>query len=498
MRATNTGILTGILVVTICFATLGLFVSVKTTSILTLHHPEDNLSSIQSLRGPNRSLKPPKFAIVHLIDNFNPIYEAALLCSLHRAVHTHSNISKSIFPGQLDFVVMVHEELNLTGYEHPFIRYVPFNGDAIKDALAGKKYPEWEVATHFKLCAMTLVDYDKVVFVDLDFVLRSQLASILLDTTPPAMVQWGEYPQLDFNSGFHILRPNQEMFNDALHALKNIGNYYAATEELEDASMLDALQKHVPQDPSPWAGYRSDQEFMFAFYEILPQTRSKWGPIHNLPYRYNAREESVAYSTSRFLNRMSTITKPRLTPPGVFDGAHLHLFGGFGQDGRGHRLNPIPKEEGMFGLVGVHFTTRKPWKEGRLHNRETHGVPFDEHLVKDLALSPQERCPEFLYHIDFWEGVIDGIMEAMTDKRFGYLWMTDSIFEYIQQYELVKQCFVPELKALLAVKEKIETHLTQDCPDASDCTNKHCRWRRPEQLCSPTLPVPFIPLIDHL
>jgi hypothetical protein len=436
MKSKATLLITGI--ATICFAIVGLFVSVQTASSITsnyekhqfeqLNSPLSVSSSVSSFRGLSQShshshshsqnqrqhqhqrqnqrqnQRQPRFAIVHLVDTFTTIYEAALLCSLHRAVHIHSNISKAVFGGQLDLVVLHKTGLDLTGYEHPYIRYVPFDPSPLEQALKGKNYPEWEVATHNKLMAMTLVDYDKVAFVDLDYVLRAQLASVLLETTPPAMVQWGEYPQLDFNSSFHIMRPSLELFQDAVTALGKIGNYYAATEELQDVSMFHNLQKNIPSDPSKWAGYRIDQEFMYALYETLPETRHKWGPIHPLPYRYNAREESVSYNTARFLTRQTTIAKPKLTPPGVFDGAHLHLWGGFGQDGRGHRLNPIPKEEGLFGLVGVHFTTRKPWKEGRIHNRTLHTVRFDEHLVTNVTLTPQERCPEHIYHVDFWQG----------------------------------------------------------------------------------------------
>lgn len=441
----------------------------------------------------------PRFAIVHLLDNFTSIYEAALLCSVFRAVDIHANIPPSVFSGQLDLVVMYHGTLDLTGYEHPHIRYVPFSGDSIVSALEGKGYPEWEVATHFKLAPMTLVEYDKIVFVDFDYVLRHQLVSILLEATPPAMVQWGEYPQLDFNSGFHILRPNTEMFHDALAALAKTGGFYAAIDELQDRSQREALQKEVPHDPSKWAGYRSDQEFMYAFYESLPETRSKWGPIHPLPYRFNAREESVSFNTGRFLDRSTSHTKPKLTPPGIFDGAHLHLFGDFGQDGRGHRLNPIPKEDGTFGLMGVHFTTRKPWKEGRIHDKTIHAIRFEEDLVKDTSLTPQERCPLFIYHIDFWEGVINGMMTAMKDHRYGFRWMSDELFDFVQGHILVQRCFTKEMTILLDMKKvrMEEKSLGKDCSDPGDCANKHCQSRPASVSCTTTRSPSFIPLIQN-
>ena len=497
LKPNQTLLVTGVL--TVCFAIVGLFVSVHTAStITTIYDIESPISSsFRSFAPITKITQQPRFAIVHLIDSFTTIYEATLLSSLHRVVHIHSNISKEIFGGQLDLVVMHHEDLNLTGYEHPHIRYVPFNGDALKEALAGKKYPEWEVATHFKFCAFNLIEYDKVVFLDLDYVLRHQLASILLEATPPALVQWGEYPQLDYNTGFHILRPSTEMFQDVVKALRKIGDYYAATEELQDISMFQNLKRNVPSDPSKWAGYRSDQEFTFAFYETLPETRKKWGPIHPLPYRYNAREESVWYNTDRFLTRQATISKPKLTPPGVFDGTHLHLFGGFGQDGRGHPLNPIPKEEGMFGLVGVHFTTRKPWKEGRIHDRSLGTVRFDDRLANNFTLTPRERCPEHVFHVDFWEGVINGVMTAMTDRRYGFLWMTDSIFEYVQKHLIVQRCLSTEFNALQKKKKEIEDSPNKDCPNLSDCQNKHCRSRNSKKQCDQISAAPFIPLVKN-
>lgn len=490
-------------ILTIGYAGFAVLSSHQVTSVIVPsidHFDQDH--RISSFRGQpfRQQNKPPRYAIVHLVDKFTPIYEAALLSSVHRAVNIHSNVSSAIFSGQLDLVVMVHESVNLTGYEHPYIRFVSFNGDEIQAALSGKGYPEWEIATHFKLAPMNLVEYEKVVFVDLDYVLRHQLASILLETQPPAMVQWGEYPQIDFNSGFHILRPSSEMFQDAVGALKKIGGYYEATEKLQDISTGGALRKNIPSDPSPYAGYRSDQEFMYAFYESLPDTRQKWGPIHPLPYRYNAREESVSFNTARFLTRTTTNTKPKLTPPGVFDGAHLHLFGDFGQDGRGHRLNPIPKEDGIFGLIGVHFTTRKPWKEGRIHNKTINAIRFEEDVVNDFSLRPEERCSQYFYHINFWEGVMNGILQAMKDRRYGFRWMTDELFEYFQSHTLVQRCFVKELKELLEIKDKVAGSSGGDCVDAGDCSNKHCKWRSSSQSqkCQSAEPDAYISLVKNV
>jgi hypothetical protein len=488
--------LTGIFA--IGFAVFSLQSGLRLTS--TIPTPSfDSDRRISSFRGGGggsfRQDKASRFALVHLLDNFTSIYEAALLCSVFRAIDIHANVPQSVFTGQLDLVVMYHGTLDITGYEHPHIRFVPFSGDSIVSALEGKGYPEWEVATHFKLAPMNLVEYDKIAFVDLDYVLRHQLASILVEATPPAMVQWGEYPQLDFNSGFHIIRPSTEMFQDAITALTKTGRYYAAIDALQDISTRGSLQKEIPHNPSQWVGYRSDQEFMYAFYESLPETRSKWGPIHPLPYRFNAREESVSFNTGRFLDRTTSHTKPKLTPPGIFDGAHLHLFGDFGQDGRGHRLNPIPKEDGDFGLIGVHFTTRKPWKEGRLHDKTLHAIRFDEELVNDTSLTPQERCPLFIYHIDFWEGVINGMMEAMNDRRYGFRWMSDELLEYVQGHILVQRCFTKEMKTLLAAKARMEQSPGKDCSDPGDCSNKHCRSRPASVSCTTTQSPSFLPLI---
>jgi len=264
--------------------------------------------------------------------------------------------------------------------------------------------------------------------------------------------------------------------------------------------MRESLHKQIPQDPSEWAGYRSDQEFMFAFYESLPETRSKWGPIHPLPYRFNAREESVAFNTGRFLDRVTSNTKPKLTPPGIFDGAHLHLFGDFGQDGKGHRLNPIPPEDGIFGLMGVHFTTRKPWKEGRLHDKKIHAIRFDEDVVNNESLTPQERCPEYIYHIDFWEGVINGVILAIRDRRFGFRWMSDELLAFVEGHILVQRCFTKEMKVLREEKARLldaGNDSGKDCPDPTDCTNKHCQVRPQSISYTTTRSPPFTPLIEN-
>ncbi len=477
---------------TLCFVIVGLRRDFQNTSSICRKSYETDRDAIYLRGSIETTAELPRFAIVHLLDAFDPTFASALLCSVQRSVHIHSNISKHIFLGQLDLVVMVDEGLNLTGYEHPYIRYVSMNTDAIKNALAGK-YDGWELATHFKLAAMNLEEYDKVVFVDLDVLVFSQLASILLDTTPPAMVPWGQYPNIDFNSGFHIFRPSHEMFQDAIHALEKIGPSQVAIEQLQNMSTLDAMVKNVPKDPSSLAGYRSDQEFLFAFYDIIPETRSKWGPIHSLAYRYNAAEGDIAHITKEFLTNSAN----HFGASAIYNGAHLHLFGGFGHDGRGHHTNQSPKEEGMFGLVATHMTPRKPWRESYFEDSEGKLFDAQDHLVNNTALTPQERCPQFIYQVEFWGSLIDSIMVAMTDTRYGYMWAADSIFEYIQKQQTVKQCFVPELKALLAVKENINTHVVNNCPDVSDCTNKHCQYRDVENLCIQPQPLPFLPLINN-
>lgn len=73
----------------------------------------------------------------------------------------------------------------------------------------------------------------------------------------------------------------------------------------------------------------------------------------------------------------------------------------------GRRLVPLSNQEGMFCLIGMYFTLRKPWKVQS-------NILLVEHLVNNVTFIPRPM-PRV---IDFGEGVITGIV---TDQRFGYL-----------------------------------------------------------------------------
>ena len=99
--------------------------------------------------------------------------------------------------------------------------------------------------------------------------------------------------------------------------------------------------------------------------------------------------------------------------------------------------------------------------------------------------------------VDWWEGVLVGLKRTMNDSRYGRDWWfgNKELFEFLDSYELVRQCFAAEWKALRNLREKLEAAGDMAaCPDTSDCANKHCH-KRPDGLKCDPLDPPFLPLI---
>jgi hypothetical protein len=116
---------------------------------------------------------------------------------------------------------------------------------------------------------------------DLDILIYAELASVLLKTTPPAMVPWGVYPDLDYNSGFHILRPNKTMFSDMIDVLSQAIPSKQVLNELKKRGTREYLKSNnnqVGTSVESLSSFRSDQEFLHAFYDFIPGVSAKWGP----------------------------------------------------------------------------------------------------------------------------------------------------------------------------------------------------------------------------
>jgi hypothetical protein len=103
------------------------------------------------------------------------------------------------------------------------------------------------------------------------------------------------------------MKPSQDMFDDAvslLHELwPNKGDNTTAKEIAHRVSK-EFLKNHPNGLPpaAHVANYRGDQAFLHSFYNIVPGTSQKYGPIHPLPYGYCARSASLMATTNQLLD----------------------------------------------------------------------------------------------------------------------------------------------------------------------------------------------------
>lgn len=302
-----------------------------------------------------------------------------------------------------------------------------------------------------KLASAGLEEYDKVLFLDLDTVVYKELASILMETTPPAMVPWQQYPDMDYNSGLQILRPNKTMLADMVETMSHLMNSSdVVLEELRQRSTAESIKANptagstnVNTNVKQVSNFRGDQEFLFAFYDIIPETSRKYGPIRALPFRYNARSGSLRPATNALLQGKKIASE--------FSTSLLHLYGGFGHDGEGHQLTEAEDEtNGLFGLVVVHFTTDKPWTTAICN-----GISNSDEVINNSAMTPRERCPEILHQMTFWEGAFAAIKEAAMDSRYGPRWTSNSIRNMLDGGKdgkcFFEICLRPEREALYQI-----------------------------------------------
>jgi hypothetical protein len=167
--------------------------------------------------------------------------------------------------------------------------------------------------------------------------------------------------------------------------------------------------------------------------------------MNPLPDRYNVREQSLGDTTHTLLGGGN----PSRSETGLFTSRLSHLFGGFGDDGAGHRLVPEHLEEnGVFGLVGIHFTTRKPWSGTRFAQEKAN---ISEAIMWNSSMTPQERCPLLLHHVNFLQFMVQGVQEAIEDVRYGENWLAPRVMEYMLKdsgMNILQNCLKPETDAI--------------------------------------------------
>jgi hypothetical protein len=408
-----------------------LFGAVATTS---------SSSSSSSTAAAKSTNEPQKFAFVHLLTNAGPDYLIALLTSAHRLVSLHQHTNQTTapeFPHQLDLVVMLPttKSSQVESYSHPYIRYVFYDPSPIENALEGKHY--WLDTMH-KLAPLSLKEYDAIFFLDLDVLVVQSLASVFLEFKAPAMVYWGIYPKYTFNSGCQLMKPSQAIYNDAIMILQQNGHRDKTATEIAKYANKDFLSSHKHELPpaAPIGNYRGDQEFLHSFYNIIPGTSHKHGPIHPLPYGYCARSATLESTTQELLEGN---VKDEAS---LAEGGLLHLYGGFGHDGQGHSIHETRNEQGINNLFAVHFTVDKPWK------KNVDVSKLDSHSRVNATMTPQERCPMEFFHIEYWVSAIEALATAAHSNKYGDGWTSKTMLALVDSISVIKACMEPEAKEL--------------------------------------------------
>lgn len=203
-----------------------------------------------------------------------------------------------------------HGSKSRAAREMPTVRFVWFNCSEIMTPalLHNEVWP----GVFGKIGAMLLTEYDKVLVVDLDTTILTDIYKLMQRQAAPAMVQWGDFPKLEYNSGVWLVNPSKVMYYDAIEALSLLGpnldartkglQMLAATEgttmSMANPSVVayreDILRKNpslLYREVARLSTFITDQDFLFAFFTTM--YGEKHGPLYSLPPRYNVRHGSL-------------------------------------------------------------------------------------------------------------------------------------------------------------------------------------------------------------
>lgn len=168
------------------------------------------------------------------------------------------------------------------------IKVVWYNCSQINDALDGLEV--WK-QTFYKLAAMSLHDYDKVLAVDFDITMLAPVSQMMRETSAPAMVSWYGV----FNSGVTLIKPSRDLYHDVLSAIKllepiSAGRQNRLRSRLAGGQVM-ANRSEALRMANEAAAVNSDQDFLMAFFDYTH--REKHGPMHMIHPRFNVRSKEL-------------------------------------------------------------------------------------------------------------------------------------------------------------------------------------------------------------
>mmetsp|Transcript_44599 Transcript_44599/g.49996 ORF Transcript_44599/g.49996 Transcript_44599/m.49996 type:complete len:382 (+) Transcript_44599:168-1313(+) len=254
-----------------------------------------------------------KYAVVHYLDN-QPAYMYGLY-SIHQQM-----LKLGMTPDVVSHVVVVPHNFNSTNLKIVEQWLGPENVRKVDPNDIMRHIPEkqelWKAVFH-KLFLFNLTDFDKVITLDLDFLVRANIMHWFGYDTPCGSM---EKDTFQWNSGAMVLRPDAALLDEMLRALHDTKRFWGWG--LDNKNRV--RNKNFTEREDPGNAAYSDQSFLTSFFTD-PSRRSRYKRRCFLP-----REAAPLISTMVQTNHPST---------------DIEYFKRYRRDA----------------LETIHLTTAKPW-----------------------------------------------------------------------------------------------------------------------------------------
>jgi len=279
-------------------------------------------------RGEDRALAPPvvaaprrRYAIATFVDSYKHMYG---LYSIARQAQRTGMVAQGIdvvagmtrqWLEQVEREGKHNETRVLAQWQDEGLLHKTYVFD--EDLILSKIAPDsglW-VGVFKKMFLFNLTDYDKVILLDADVLIRQNLRH-WFDYDTPCAIQPKDY--LEWNAGVMVITPNRTELEDMLTVLPN-------------SSRIDGLKefkprpfKYKPQDlsePDNWNTEYGDQGFLATYYTTSPDParRMKTMPTENAVLISSLKEPQYHYFWYRRNHLFQTV---HLTKAKPWVGAH--------------------------------------------------------------------------------------------------------------------------------------------------------------------------------
>ena len=145
-----------------------------------------------------------------------------------------------------------------------------------------------------------MVEYERVLVVDPDVTVLTDISAMMQTIAVPAMVPWGTWPAHDFNSGVLLIKPNLELYEVSVSALARLeenkkarmSRLWTAVRSVNQRSPNISVggSDEEARDILAVSSPRGDQEFVTTFLDFALR---EWGPMYPMPNRFNVPHDDL-------------------------------------------------------------------------------------------------------------------------------------------------------------------------------------------------------------